>query len=224
MLPMTLPREDIINGLLAEMESFEDLIRSLDDSDWSTPTRCEGWPVSAVASHFIGQMADVVAGRLEGLGSPEVTQREVDERTGRSAAELADELAGVRKTATDMLALFDDAAWNTPSPGGYEGTLGDGVEALWFDGFVHGDDIRRAIGRPSELGDGLRASASHLSTELTKLNWGPATLALDGLPEFEISGGGKRVEGDPLTFILAATGRCDAAAAGVDPSVNVYAG
>jgi len=220
---MTLPREDIINGLLDEMERFEDLTRSLDDSDWSTPTRCEGWPVSAVASHFIGQMADVVGGRLEGLGSPEVTQREVDERAGRSAPELADELAGARKTATDMLSLFDDDAWTTPSPGGYEGTLGDGIEALWFDGFVHADDIRRAVGRPSEPGDGLRASASHLATELTKRSWGPATLALEGLPEFDISGGGTRVEGDPLTFVLAATGRGDAAAAGVDASVNVYA-
>jgi uncharacterized protein (TIGR03083 family) len=221
---MTLPRDDIINGLLDEMQRFEDLIRSLDDSDWSTSTRCEGWPVSAVASHFIGQMADVVGGRLDGLGTPEVTQREVDERAGRSSAELADELAGVRKTAADMLALFDDDAWNTPSPGGYEGTLGDGVEALWFDGFVHADDIRRGIGRPSEPSDGLRASASHLATELTKRDWGPATLALDGLPEFDISGGGTRIEGDPLTFVLAATGRGDAVAAGVDPSVNVYAG
>jgi uncharacterized protein (TIGR03083 family) len=220
---MTLPREDIITGLQAEMESFEQLVRSLDESDWQKPTRCEGWPVAAVASHFIGQMADVVAGRLDGLGTPEVTQREVDERSGRSPAELADELEGVRKTSADMLALFDDATWNATSPGGYEGTLGDGVEALWFDGYVHGDDIRHAVGRPSEHGDGLRASASHLSTELTKLGWGPATLALDGLPEFDVSGGGPRVEGNPLEFVLAATGRVDAPSVGLDPSVNVYA-
>lgn len=219
---MTLPREDIIQGLLGEMESFEQLVRSLDDAEWATPTRCDGWAVSAVASHFIGQMADVVAGRLDGLGSPEVTQREVDERVGRSPAELADELQGVRKTAADMLGLFDDDAWNAHMDS-YEGTLGDGVEALWFDGYVHGDDILAAIGRPSVRGDGLRASASHLSTELTKVKWGPATLALEGLPEFDVSGGGNRVEGDPLAFVLAATGRGDPAAAGVDDSVNVYA-
>jgi uncharacterized protein (TIGR03083 family) len=220
-LGMTLTREDISQGLLQEMESFEQLIRSLDESEWATPTRCDGWTVSAVASHFIGQMGDVVAGRLDGLGSPEVTQREVDERVGRSPAELADELHGVRKTTADLLAVFDDDAWNAHMDS-YDGTLGDGVEALWFDGYVHGDDIRAAIGRPSERGDGLRASASHLSTELTKASWGPATLALEGLPEFEVSGGGRRVEGDPLAFVLAATGRGDPAAIGVDASVNVY--
>jgi len=222
MLGMTLSREDIINGLQDEMGRFEELVRSLDASEWDTPTRCVGWNVSAVASHFIGQMADVVAGRLDGLGSPEVTQREVDERVGRSPAELADELAGVRKTSADMLALFDDAAWNAPIDT-FDGTLGDGVEALWFDAFVHGDDIRAAIGRPSERTDGLLGSVSHLSKELTKLQWGPATLALEGLPEFDVSGGGSRVEGDPLPFVLAATGRGDPSAAGVDASVNVYA-
>jgi uncharacterized protein (TIGR03083 family) len=177
-----------------------------------------------VASHAIGSMADVVNLRLDGLGTPEVTQREVDERAGRSPAELADECARVRKQAQDMLPGFDDASWSAPAPGGYEGTLGDGVEALWFDFFMHADDIRAAIGRPSEPSDGLRASASHIATELTKREWGPATIALDGLPEFEVSGGGARkIEGDPMKFALAATGRTDPASIGLDASVNLYA-
>jgi hypothetical protein len=103
------------------------------------------------------------------------------------------------------------------------GTLGDGVEALWFDLYAHGDDIRAAIGRPSVSGDGLRASASHIATELTKRDWGPATIALDGLPEFEVNGGGgRRITGDPLAFVLAATGRADPASLGLDASVNLY--
>src|SRR5437773_2142041 len=83
------------------------------------------------ARRAVGATAGVAAGRLEGLGSPEATKREVDERAGRSPAELADECAEVTKTAAGMLPLFDDAAWAGASPGGYEGTLGDGVEALW---------------------------------------------------------------------------------------------
>lgn len=220
----TLSREDITAGLLAEMERFEELVRSLNDEEWVKPTRCEGWTVAGVASHAIGSMADVVNLRLDGLGTPEVTQREVDERAGRSPAELADEAAQVRKQAADMMPGFDDASWNAPAPGGYEGTLGDGVEALWFDFFMHGDDIRAAIGRPSEHTDGLRASASHIATELTKRKWGPATIALDGLPDFDVSGGGGQlVEGDPLEFALAATGRADPASVGLDHSVNLYA-
>jgi hypothetical protein len=42
---------------------------------------------------MVGQVTDVVNGRLEGLGTPEVTEREAKERAGRSAAELAEELA-----------------------------------------------------------------------------------------------------------------------------------
>jgi len=220
---MTLPREDVTVGLIAELDNVEALLRSLDDADWAKPSRCAGWTVAGVASHAIGGLADVVNGRLDGLGSPEVTQREVEERAGRSPSELADEAAAVRKQAADMLAIFDDAAWEAPAPGGYDGTLGDGVEALWFDLYTHADDIRDAIGRPSQPGDGLRASASHIATELTKRKWGPATIALDGLPEFSVSGGaGHRIEGDPLSFVLAATGRADPASLGLDDSVNLY--
>jgi len=221
---MTLPREDVSAGLVAELDNIEQLLRSLDDKDWAKPSRCEGWDVSGVASHAIGGIADVVNGKLDGLGTPEATQREVDERKGRTPAELADEAAAVRKQASDMLTIFDDDAWQAPAPGGYEGTLGDGVEALWFDLYMHGDDIRNALGRPSEHGDGLRASASHIATELTKRSWGPATIALDGLPEFPVNGGGgKRIDGDPLKFTLVATGRDDPSSIGLDDSVNLYA-
>jgi uncharacterized protein (TIGR03083 family) len=220
---MALPRDEVSAGLLAELDNFEALLRSLDDDARSTPTRCGAWDVGDVASHTIGSLADVVAGRLDGLGSPEVTEREVAERRGRSLTELADECADVRNAAGGLLAVFDDDAWSGEAPGGYEGTLGDGVEALWYDTYLHADDIRSALGRPSVPGDGLRAAASHLSVELTKRGWGPATLALDGLPEFPVSGGGgRRIDGDPLVFTLAATGRADPATLDLDETVNVY--
>src|SRR5262245_34952248 len=146
---MALPRSQVTDGLLAEMVSFEELIRSLSAEDWAAASRCEGWSVGDVAAHWIGSMTDVVTGRLDGLGTPEVTAREVEERRGRTPDELADELAGTAKAAADLLAVFDEAAWEAPAPGGYSGTLGEGVEALWFDGFAHADDIRAATGRPS---------------------------------------------------------------------------
>ena len=118
---------------------------------------------------------------------------------------------------------FDDAAWAGPAPAGVPGTLGEGVEGLWFDAWVHADDIRAAIGRPSEPGPGVRASVSHLADLLTQNEWGPATIAVTGLEEFPVAGGGRRVEGDPITFVLVASGRQDPAALGLDPTVNVYA-
>jgi uncharacterized protein (TIGR03083 family) len=219
---MTLSREEVAAGFPAELKSFSELVRSLDDKAWETPSRCEGWTVGDVARHVVGGMADVVSGKLEGLGSPEVTEREVQERRGRSQEEVAAELDQVTAVALQLLDGFDDTAWEGPSPGDYEGTLGSGVEALYYDAYLHADDMRAALGQSSERGPGLRASVSHLAEQLENAGWGPATLAFDEVGEFQVGRGGKRVQGDALTFVLAATGRLDPGKAGFDV-VNVYA-
>jgi uncharacterized protein (TIGR03083 family) len=219
---MALPRTVAVPGMLDEYQAFGELIAGLSDVEWQTPTRCSGWTVADVAAHVVGQLTDVVTGQLEGLGSPEVTAREVDERRGKSPADLAEELVQSGKLGADLAASFDDDAWNGPIPTGGPGTLGTGIEALWSDAYVHADDIRHAIGREPVRTDGLRGSVSHFAEVLEQQGWGPATLALDGLDEFPISGGGQRVTGDPHEFVLAATGRGDPAALGLDETVNVY--
>jgi uncharacterized protein (TIGR03083 family) len=169
---MALDRDVVTDGLLEELERFEELVRSIGPEEWEQPSRCDGWTVGDVARHVVGSMADVAAGRLDGLGTPEVTDREVAERAGRSPAEVADECAEVRKAAAGMLPLFDDAAWAAPAPGGYEGTLGDGVEALWYDTWLHGEDVRAGIGRPAAAtGNGLAGGVSHVAFELRKRGW-----------------------------------------------------
>ncbi|MEY2432833.1 MAG: hypothetical protein QOC92_2558 [Acidimicrobiaceae bacterium] len=221
---MTLPREEVVAGFTDELSRFEELIRSVSADDWRTPTRCEGWTAQDVASHVTGQLSDIVNGRFEGLGTPEVTQRQVDERRSKTPDELADELAEASKVGADILGSFDDAAWSGPPPLDIPGTLGEGVEGLWFDAWVHGDDIRAALGRTSEPGPGVRASVSHLADLLSHREWGPATIAVKGLEEFPVSGGGgQRVEGDPIDFVLVACGRKDSSTLGLDPTVNVYA-
>lgn len=221
---MVLPRDQVVSGIGDELTRFEELVRSFDEREWSAPTRCAGWTVADVAAHVVGTMADVMAGRLEGLGTPEVTEREVAERRGRSPGELADELAATAKVARDLLAGFDDEAWRAPSPGGFDFTLGQGIEALWYDAVVHADDMRVAAGRPSDPGPGgVLVSVSHVADMLTQRGWGPATLALDGTPEVAVgNGSGRRVTGDPWQFVLVATGRADPAAFGLDESVDIY--
>jgi uncharacterized protein (TIGR03083 family) len=219
---MVMPRTAVVPGLLQELDDFSSLLRTLDDREWNTPSRCEGWTAGDVAAHLTGSMSDIVAGNLDGIGTPEVTQREVDERKGRSPGEIADELDAVTKASADLVAVFDDDAWNAPAPAGLPYSLGVGIEALWYDAYLHADDIRAAIGRPSERGPGLEAAVSHVAYFLGEKKWGPATLALDGMPEHEIGGGGRRITGDPLTFVLAATGRGDPAPLGLDASVDIY--
>jgi hypothetical protein len=172
----------------------------------------------------------VSAVRLEGLGTPEVTARQVNERQGRSPCELADELGAATKATAELLEAFNDEVWGMQAPGGFDFTLGEGVEALWHDAWLHGDDILAALGRPSERGDGMKASVSHIADVLTREGWGPAVLALDGLPEFAVNGaagttasnGRSRFTGDPLAFVYAATGRGDPARLGLDGSANIY--
>ncbi|MEJ7584260.1 MAG: maleylpyruvate isomerase family mycothiol-dependent enzyme [Acidimicrobiales bacterium] len=218
-----MPRQEVVHGLTDEMVRFEDLLRSVDGGQWHTPTRCEGWTVADVAAHYVGTLADISAGRFDGLGTPAVTAREVDERRGRSQHELADELHQVAKVGTDIMSAIDEEAWAGPAPGDLGIAMGEGVEGMWYDAYVHGEDIRAALGRPPEPGPGLRASVSHVADLLTQRAWGPATLALDGLEEFPVSGGGaQRVTGDPLRFVEVATGRRDPRELGLDEHVNVY--
>jgi uncharacterized protein (TIGR03083 family) len=220
---MTLSLREVREGIVAEHAAFAALLRELDAEAWARPTRCAGWTVADVAAHVSGTMAEIAAGELEGQGTEPVTARQVAARRGRTNHEIADELEHASKASADLLAAFDDAAWAGPSPGDYAGTLGDGVEALWFDAYLHADDIRAAVGRPSVRGPGLRASVSHVATELAKRGWGPATLGFEGIGEFEVGGGGTRIEGDALAFVLAATGRADASTVNLEPDVNIYA-
>jgi uncharacterized protein (TIGR03083 family) len=218
----TLDRAETSAEFLNELDSFGALIDSLEPAALDMPTRCEGWTVRGVAGHMVGQMTDVVEGRLDGLGTDEVTQRQAEERADRSGKELAAELAEDRARAADMLALFDDAAWNGPVASDYPGTLGDGILALYYDAYLHADDIRAAIGMPSVRGPGLQASVHHVADELAGKEWGPATLALDGVDVVDIRGGGEKITGDALEFVLVATGRAKPSRLGLDESVNIY--
>jgi uncharacterized protein (TIGR03083 family) len=218
----TLDRTEITAGILAELDAFGDLIRPLDEHALATPTRCEGWTVRDVAGHMVGQMTDVVEGRLEGLGGPEATARQARERAGRSGEELADELVAGRARSAEMLGLFDDAAWDGPVASDFEGTIGEGVHALWFDAYVHADDIRAALGKPSVRTPGLNGSIHYAARDLTNRGWGPATLALDGVDVVDVGGGGEKITGDALKFLLAATGRADPSPLGLDERVNIF--
>ena len=219
---MSLPRTETQSEFEPEVSRFEDLLRTLSLAEWERPSRCDGWSAGDVAKHVVGQFADVVAGRFDGMGTDAVTQREVDERAGQGPEVVADELAELRPALMGLLQLFDDDAWAAPAPGGAAGTLGQGVEALWSDMILHADDIRGAAGRDAPAAVDTKAAVSHIADVLTQRGWQPSTFALDGLPVFDVSGGGPRVTGPAWPFILAATGRGNPEALGFDSSLNIY--
>jgi uncharacterized protein (TIGR03083 family) len=216
---MGLGREQAISGLLAEYEALGGLVRSLGESEWTKPSRCEGWEVGDVARHVVGTAADVAAGQA-GSHTPE---EEVAARKNHTPSQLADELEGALGTLRNLGALIDDDAWNGPSPVP-DLTMRQGILVLLYDAYVHGDDIRVAAGLPpSGPGIGLDASVEYLGEQLADRDWGPATLALDGMEKIDVRGGGDPVTGDPKQFVLAATGRADPSSFGLDEKVNIYA-
>jgi uncharacterized protein (TIGR03083 family) len=218
----------VVVGLPEEMGRFARLLRLLDERECVRPSRCEGWTVGDVAAHLTGTFADVMEGRLEGQGTPEVSDRQVAERRDRTPDELADELDQLAERTTEVAAGFDDAEWARRARGGFDMTLGQAMESLWCGVFVHADDIRAAVGRPSVRGPGLRASIDFIAEALNNRGWGPATLALDGMVDITVGATGsgsdpRRITGDPLVFVLVATGRADPGLLGLDSSVNVFA-
>ncbi|MEY2420034.1 MAG: hypothetical protein QOI95_101 [Acidimicrobiaceae bacterium] len=220
---MTLPRSEVVAGTAAQLSALEDLIRSLDDAQWKSPTRCTGWTISDIAAHVTGQLVDIVAGRFDRLAGPDATAIQVKERSGRTPHQIADELHEAAATANRVVASLDDAGWNGPGPSGLGGTVGHGVEGIWNDAWIHTDDIRAALGLSSDRGAGLRASVSFLTDLLTRRGWGSATLKLDGFPPLSIGRGGHPdISGDALTFVLVVTGRADPAVFALDETINVY--
>lgn len=125
-----------------------------------------GWQVRDVAGHVVGLFSEVAVGRMEGQGLPEVTARQAAERRDRAPAQMAKEFARAGRLCGTVLDGFTDEAWLAKAPGGFPGPLRRAVLVLWYELYVHGDDVLSAIGREPDRGSGLRASAVHLAETL----------------------------------------------------------
>ena len=220
--PLVFSQAEVQAGVAQYGGITAELLRGLDEDAWRKPSRCTGWQTADVAGHLTGLFVDVAAGRLDGQGQPEVTARQAREYRDHHPAELADVLATAVRKCTAFIGTIDDDRWNAPAPSDFPGPLRRAMLVLWYELYVHGDDIRHATGMPPDDGQGLRASVAHVCETLGLWGWGPATVALDGLIELQVRGGGRRVTGDPLQFLLAATGRTDPARIGLDDHVNIY--
>jgi uncharacterized protein (TIGR03083 family) len=213
----TMSRTHVSNGCVAEYEGFASLIEGLSDKQWNAPARCTGWQTRDVAGHVVGLAEDTAAGVPGSRNAEEEAASVRHESPAGAAARLRAANASLR-ALTDAI---DDDAWNGPS-GVPDLTLGQGVLTLWFDTYIHADDIRAAIGQASVRGDGLDAAIAYLAGQLEAKGWGPATVALDDGGRYEIGGGGREITGDAMQFALVATGRAEPATMGLDADVSIY--
>jgi uncharacterized protein (TIGR03083 family) len=108
------------------------LVGDLDDRGAATPVpTCPAWSVHDVVAHLTGVCADVLAGRIDGVGTDPWTDAQV---AARRATPFADVLA----------------EWNEVAPG--VEAIADGFGAAGYqwvgDQALHEHDVRGALDRP----------------------------------------------------------------------------
>jgi uncharacterized protein (TIGR03083 family) len=210
-------RHRTIGGLLDEYRSFAELFGSLNAPDWTRETRCTGWQVRDVAGHVVGQAIDTVTGAT-GTRTPDDQAAAL---RGESPSALAARLLALTDSIVELATALDDAAWSAPSPAPGL-TLGQGVHALLNDAYVHGDDVRAALGLPFEAGPGLHASLDFVLGALLRDDAVAAEPAVARLLGVSVSHFPRQTGMAVHEFLLAATGRGDPAGLGLPYSVNIF--
>ena len=161
--PVTeLDKSDVLSGLFGTWDSLDQLLSGLSEDEWRTSTPLPGWSVHNVVAHIVGTES-----MLHGLSTPDAdidvsTLDHVRNDVGvanecwvrhlgeQSGAELHDRFRSLtadrRKRLTDM--SVDD--WNAPmvTPVGPE-SFGRFMRVRLFDCWMHEQDIRDALNRPS---------------------------------------------------------------------------
>lgn len=202
--PAPLPLIFVATGLLDEYDHYLALLARLTADDDRRLTRCAGWTVHDVVAHVVGLASDAFTGRI-GRFTPD---QHAEMRRDVTVDDLVDELEQVLQVARPFLGAVTEDQWSGPS-GAPSLTLGDGILTLWFDAWVHRDDVSAALGARPDVGPGLAAAVTYVRQEHSRRGWrAPVGVDVHRL--------------DPHALVLAATGRSDPVTVGLDGSVNLY--
>jgi uncharacterized protein (TIGR03083 family) len=159
---MSVPHDTIV-ALGQCFSSLTELCETLSESEWKVATDCPGWSVQDNLSHLIG-----IERMLEGLpptthkAAPaahvknpigESNENEIDSRRHLSGAAVLAEWKDISTRRMVTLRSADDAYFDAPAmtPTG-QGTLADFLSIRVLDSWVHEQDMRRAAGKPGNLG------------------------------------------------------------------------
>ena len=237
-------QEQLVADLKLQRERLQSYLKGIPEAAWDTESLCGGWRVRDVVAHLVGNATDLAAQNLEGVGSPEYTQRQVDERTNKSIDELLTEWDEQGPAYEAAIAALPKEIWESP----YEpwGTVGEALERMLEDIWVHTQDIRLPLGDGIEEGPGSGA-AIHVSAFEIPVRAKEKGVALGSVHinvgDHDISvpvgeGPSLEITGDPSTYALVATGRVSieeatkqgklsidpVPPAGFDKVLNIYAG
>jgi uncharacterized protein (TIGR03083 family) len=173
----TLDKPDVLNGLFTVWDSIDALLAGLPEAEWRVPTPLPGWCVQAVVSHIIGTESF-----LDGIPAPEpdidvkaldhvrndvgaMNECWVRHLGGQSGDSVLQRYRAVTEGRRKVLQAMSEEDWNaeTLTPAGPD-SYGRFMRIRVFDCWMHEQDVRMAIGRPSSDAE-LEGSASRLSLD-----------------------------------------------------------
>lgn len=224
-------QQRIAEELKAERERLTAYLQQLPEAAWDKESLCEGWTVKDVMAHTIGIASDVANRRLDDVGSPEKNQKQVDDRRERTPSELLTEWKDQGALLEQGILELTDDFWTAPYSDNFN--VGQALQRMVEDIWVHGHDIRIPLGDELVGGPGLRSTLEVATREwamrLPKLAPTVGSLQIDTSELAEtIKGPGDvavKVGGDPITLALVSTGRMsleeavDAGKLSVEPSI-----
>jgi uncharacterized protein (TIGR03083 family) len=176
--PITeLDKSEVLSGLFAVWDDIDALLDGLSETEWQAVTPLPGWCVQAVASHIIGTESflagiappqpDVDVAALDHVRNDigvmnECWVRHLSREPGAGVLERFRAITNDRRAA---LTSLSDGEWNgvTPTPVGPE-SYGRFMRVRVFDCWMHEQDMREALSRPSSDNE-LDGIASQLALD-----------------------------------------------------------
>ena len=158
---------------------------------------CPGWTPKDVVAHLTGVCADILAGRLDGVGTDPWTAVQVEERRSKTLEDVLTEWAEAGSQIEALLPNFPEWAAN---------------QAV-FDLLSHEHDIADALGLPAPdkvqaEGPALEFAANALIARVEQLALPPLTV-VSGDRKWSSSGAGEgaTLTVDPVDLLRSVTGR-----------------
>ena len=178
--PLTqLDKVEILDGLFASWDAIDRLLSGLPERRWKTPTPLPGWCVHDVVAHVIGTESmllgipipesDVDVTTLDHVRNPigEMNECWIRHLSGETGADVLDRFRSVTAERRGVLTAMSDDDWNAPTmtPAGPD-SYGRFMRIRIFDCWMHEQDIREALSRPSSDAELDSPAARHALDEV----------------------------------------------------------
>ena len=173
----TLDQAEILSGLYAVWDDIDGILADAPDAGWKSPTPLPGWCVHDVVAHIVGTEsmlsgvptpeADTDVSGLDHVHNPIGVMNEcwVRHLAGETSGTVLLRFRDVTASRREALTAMSTDDWNavTATPAGPD-SYGRFMRVRLFDCWMHEQDIREALERPSS-DDDLDTAAARLALD-----------------------------------------------------------